>query len=106
MMGGEVIELNPGLEESSPYFLGDNVLSRLPQYLRRHDFDRSFLVTSQKLWGMFGGTAVAALREANIRCEPILVPESESNKRCRASANGWWRPERRKTHSSSRSGGE
>jgi 3-dehydroquinate synthase len=77
---GEVIELSTGLEVSSPYYMGDSILQQLPEYLRRHDFDRSFLVTSQKLWGLFGGDVVATLREASIHCEPILIPESESNK--------------------------
>jgi 3-dehydroquinate synthetase len=80
MNAGEVIELNTGLDTSSPYYLGDKILRELPAHLRRHDFDRGFLVTSQKLWGMFGGDLLATLREANIRCEPILIPESEGNK--------------------------
>lgn len=77
---GEVIELNTGLEVNSPYYLGDKILQQLPAYLRRHDFDRAFLVTSQKLWSLFGSDLLATLREANIRCEPILIPESEGNK--------------------------
>src|SRR6478735_351846 len=80
MKAGEIIELSTGLDEGSPYFLGDNILQQLPAYLRRHDFDRSFLVTSQKLWGMFGGEVVTTLRGANVRCEPILIAESEGNK--------------------------
>lgn len=80
MNAGELIELSTGLEVSSPYFLGEKILSQLPAYLLWHDFDRTFLVTSQKLWGMFGAEVVATLKAANVRCEPILIPESESNK--------------------------
>lgn len=80
MNAGEVIELSTELEVSSSYFLGDNILQQLPPYLRPHNFDRTFLVTSQKLWGLFGAEVVATLRRENVRCEPILIPESESNK--------------------------
>src|SRR5262245_48728441 len=80
MNSGEVIELNAQLEVSSPYYLGDNILQQLPSYLQRHDFDRTFLITSQKLLGLFGGEVLATLRAVNVRCEPILIPESEGNK--------------------------
>jgi 3-dehydroquinate synthetase len=51
-----------------------------PAVLRTYNFDRSFLVTSRKLWRLFGVELHEALEKAEIRVERVLIRETERHK--------------------------
>ena len=49
-----IVRFDTNLEISSPYYFGEGIVDRFPEYLGRHDFDRCFLITSRKLLNLFG----------------------------------------------------
>jgi 3-dehydroquinate synthase len=80
MQSRDVMHLETGLQSSSPYYFGDGILERFPGYLKEHDFDRCYLVTSKKLFDLFGGPLVRVLDSAHVPCELVLINETERHK--------------------------
>jgi 3-dehydroquinate synthase len=76
----DVIEFRTGLESSSPYYFGEEIVDQFAGCLRRHEFDRCFLVTSGKLLQMFGRELLRALSRGRVRCEAVLIDETERHK--------------------------
>jgi 3-dehydroquinate synthase len=80
MQSRDVMHLETGLQSSSPYYFGDGILERFPAFLKRHDFDRCFLVTSAKLFEMFGRPFVGVLNSAGVTFQSVLINETEQHK--------------------------
>jgi len=64
----------------SPYYFGEDILAEFPTILSQYDFDRCFLVTSRKLFPLFGRTFLDVLRQAHVPCESIAINETERHK--------------------------
>lgn len=80
MQSRDLMHLETGLQSSSPFYFGEKILERFPAYLEQHDFDRCFLVTSGKLFEMFGRPFVGVLDSANVPCHTVLINETEQHK--------------------------
>jgi 3-dehydroquinate synthetase len=68
------------LSVSSPYCFSESIVSRFPEFLKRYDFDRCFLVTSDTLLRLHGQPLVGALAGAGIKCRTVLIQETEAHK--------------------------
>ncbi|MBV6702043.1 2-deoxy-scyllo-inosose synthase [Kitasatospora aureofaciens] len=82
MSDGSIIELSSGTSPACPFYLGDSIGDRLPEYLGRYDFDEFYLVTSESLYEMFGRDLASRLCRAGIAVNLITVAEGEA-------AKGW-----------------
>jgi 3-dehydroquinate synthetase len=71
---------NTPLLPSSPYYSGRDIVGQFPDFLRRHDFDRCFLVTSRKLLRFFGQEFLDVLMRARVRCAAVVIKETERHK--------------------------
>ncbi|MGV9263333.1 2-deoxy-scyllo-inosose synthase [Kitasatospora sp. NPDC003701] len=80
MSDGTIIELSSGTNPSCPYYLGESIGDRLPEYLGRHAFDEFYLVTSQPLYELFGRDLAHRLGRAGVAVNLITVAEGESVK--------------------------
>ena len=80
MQQGDVKRLEIPLAEKVPFYFGSEILHQFPAQLRGLEFDRCFLVTSQKLFGLFGDRFANMLREHAVPYETIVIEESEANK--------------------------
>ncbi len=80
MQRQQILRFDTPLAVSSPYYFGDEIAEQFPGCLKEHDFDRCFLVTSEKLLRLLGGPLLRALRQAGVPCEPVLIQESEAQK--------------------------
>jgi 3-dehydroquinate synthetase len=80
MQRQQVLRFDTPLTVSSPYYFGDGIAEQFPGCLKEYEFDRCFLVTSEKLLQLLGEPLLRALRQAGVPCVPVLVPESEAQK--------------------------
>lgn len=72
------------LSVSCPYYLGDGITDFLPAQLQAHAFDRCFLVTSRKLFNLFGRQLARQLRGARVSATVLLVGDGEDQKSWRS----------------------
>ncbi|MFN9271160.1 MAG: 3-dehydroquinate synthase [Planctomycetaceae bacterium] len=68
------------LATPSPYVLGEGLVGLLPAELHRLGFDRCFLVTSRKLFELWGRDLVKRLRRDSVRATVLLVGDGEDQK--------------------------
>src|SRR5438552_18938273 len=68
------------LRPSCPYYFGQDSADQLPGVLKKYDFDRCFLISSQKLLGLFGDELLDQLSRAGVHVEALRVRESERHK--------------------------
>ncbi|GAA2809520.1 2-deoxy-scyllo-inosose synthase [Kitasatospora sp. CM 4170] len=80
MSDGTIIELSSGTRPSCPFYLGDAIGDRLPEYLGRYDFDEFYLVTSEPLYERFGRDLANKLGRAGVAVNLITVAEGEQVK--------------------------
>jgi len=76
----DVLTLDTCLDPGSPYCFGDGIVHQFPAYLKRHEFDRCYLVSSGQLLKMFGTGLLAAMSSGGVRCEPVLISDTEPYK--------------------------
>lgn len=75
MRRSEIIRFDTPLAVSSPYYFGEGIAGGFARKINEQEFDRSFLVTSEKLFGLFGRELVEGLRN-----EVVIVGEGEDHK--------------------------
>ena len=75
-----ILQLSTGLEQSSPYFLGEDILLQLPEQLQRHPHDRVALVSAHRPFELFGHSLVQSLREHGLEPIILLMDEGEAHK--------------------------
>lgn len=76
----QLTQFETGLAVSSPFYFGQGISDRLPEYLRRYSFDRCFLITSTKVMHLFGQPLLSALERHSIHCQPVLIDDTEEHK--------------------------
>lgn len=75
-----VLTLDTCLDPASPFYFGDGIVEQFPGYLKSHEFDRVFLIAGAKVQKLFGNAVGAALQRAHVRCDPILIDDTERQK--------------------------
>lgn len=75
-----VIRLETSLQQSSPYFFGEGIAGQFPEQLSQHDFDRVYLVTSTRLFDLFGADLLEGLRARGIASDCVLIEDTERHK--------------------------
>lgn len=75
-----IIELDTGLLEPCPYYLGEGILDAFPNYLNSVGYDRLFLITSGVLRRRFGDEFRLALDDAGVSCSVLTIEEGEGHK--------------------------
>ena len=73
-------ELNTGLTESCPYYLGEGILDAFPQFLAPYEHDRLFLITSPSLFLRFGRDFSLMLDDNGIPHTLLTIQEGEMHK--------------------------
>ena len=76
----EVIETETCVLPSSPYYFGRQIAHRFPEFLKRHPFDRCFLVTSEHLAKLIGVELVHSLSRSGVDCQTIAIADTERDK--------------------------
>lgn len=82
-----VLTLDTCLEPSSPFHFGDGIIDHFPAYLKAQEFDRVFLITGAKILTMFGHDLAAVLGRAHVRCETLLIDDTERHKNWQTLSN-------------------
>jgi 3-dehydroquinate synthetase len=72
----EIIRFDTPLQLSSPYYFGEGIAGEFAGKLKEQEFDRCYLVTSEKLLGLFGRELLGGLGNADV----VTVGEGEDHK--------------------------
>lgn len=75
-----LITLDTSLKPCSPFYFGEGIAGLLPAFLKSNDFDRVFLIAGAGILKMFGQQIVAELRRGQVRCDTVLINDSERTK--------------------------
>jgi 3-dehydroquinate synthetase len=75
-----ITKVDVAFGQNCPYYLGDQILSRFPDYLNHFSYDSVFLVSSAVPFQLFGDAFLTTLREQGIPATSILIDDREVSK--------------------------
>lgn len=80
MLTSKFLEFSTGLERPCTYYLGEGILSDLPEWLERHPHDRVAIVSSRRPFELFGPVLLDAFRRRASDPIVLLIEEGEDHK--------------------------
>ncbi|HEX4792873.1 MAG TPA: iron-containing alcohol dehydrogenase [Humisphaera sp.] len=74
---GRVTRLDTSLLVSSPFYFGDRIAEQFASHLKEIDFDRCFLVSSEKLIDLFGRDLLQRIQKSGADCSLVQINDIE-----------------------------